>query len=474
MIKKIYIYGVLILGLLRAGVQAQGTNLYQMSFVPQQNNLNPAFHAPYDYYFGFPGMSGLYVQANNDAFAWNNLIERGVDDSLRLNVSKMVGRLHSQNIFGVNVEEEILRVGFKKGDNYFQVGFTSKVDANIVLTKQLMSFLLMGPGQYLGENYFKNNAIDIQTYAYLYTGWSRRVSEMVTVGARVKLISGMFSVSTKQLNLTWNVVNFGMEDPALSPYTYELRAEGEIRTNMMGQDLKWGGIDLSGLGRNWGFGVDLGVVVDFAPNWRFSGALTDLGAIFWKDENASVYRSRGESVNYAFQGLDELNLFGEGIRFDSLIRRSLNRIVDTLNFERDTNVNGYTTRLPSALTLGFDYTLFENHRFGLVFNGRLIRNYLAAEAALSYTYTPSKNFAVSVSNTFGNSGPFNLGFAIAGNLGPAQLHFGLDRINSFNVAKMRTAVLTFGINFVIGKHEILPSKIAYIKAEKAAEQNMTY
>ena len=478
MMKKIYLYGSLMLGLLCGSVQAQvGTNLYQMSFVPQQNSLNPAFHAPYDFYFGFPGLSGLYAQFNNDAFAWNNLIERGADDSLRLNVTKMVGRLHSRNLLGVNVEEEILRFGFKKDDNYFQVGLSAKVDANIVLTKQLMSFLLMGPGQYLGENYFRHNAIDIQTYAYLYTGWSRRVSDMVTVGARVKLISGVLNMTTKQFNLTWNVVNFGMEDPALSPYTYELRAEGEVRTNManmIGSDFKFKGVDLSGIGKNWGFGVDLGVVVDFAPNWRFSGALTDLGLIAWKDQNAKVYRSCGEAANYSFQGLDELNLFGGGIRFDSLIRRSLGRIVDTLKFESDTNYKGYTTRLPMGLTLGFDYTLFENHRFGLVFNGRLIRDYFAADVALSYTYTLSKNFAVSVSNTFGNSGPFNLGFAIAGNLGPAQLHLGLDRLNSFNAAKLRTVVLTFGINFVIGKHEILPSKIAYIKAEKAAEQNMTY
>ncbi len=474
MMKKIYLYGSLMFCLLCGSVQAQGLNFYQMGFVPKQNNLNPAFQTPYDFYFGFPGLSGLSVQANNDAFSWNNVIERGADDSLRINITKMVGRLHSRNLFGFSVSEEIFRAGFQMDDNYFQVGLSAQMDANLVFTKQLMSFLLMGPGQYLGENYFRHNAVDVQAYAYLYAGWSRRISKMVTVGARVKLINGVLSASTKQFNLTWNVVNFTMEDPALSPYTYELRAEGEIRTNMMGQEFKWNGLNMSGFGKNWGLGVDMGVVVDFAPNWRFSGAVTDLGFIAWKDENANVYRSHGDSANYAFQGLDELNLFGDGIRFDSLISRSVNRVIDTLKFERDTNYNGYTTRLPFALTFGFDYTLYEQHRFGLVFNGRLIRDYFAADVALSYTYTPSKNFAVSVSNTFGNSGPFNLGFAIAGNLGPLQLHLGIDRINSFNAAKLRTVAVTFGVNFVIGKHEILPSKIAYIKAEKAAEQNMRY
>lgn len=400
----------------------------------------------------------------------------GVDDSLRFNVGKTVGKLHGRNLIGVDVTEEILRFGFKKGDNYFHLGLSARVDANIVLDKPFLSFLLLGSGQFLGENDFKHNSIDATAYAYLYFGWSRRISDMVTVGARVKLINGLYNVSTKKLGITWDVLNSDLADPALSPYTYELAVDGEIRTNLMGQEFKWNGIGTAGLGKNWGFGVDLGVTVDFAKNWQFSAALLDLGAIFWREWDANVFRSRNAgNVDYPFQGLDELNLFGEGIRFDSLLVRGITRIVDTLNFERDTNYNkGYTTMLPSTLTLGFDYTLLEQHRFGIMFKGRLLNNYFSADVGIAYTYTPCKNFAVSVSNTFGNSGPLNLGFAIAGNLGPVQLHLGVDRINSFNVAKMRTAAVTFGINFVIGKYEIHPSKIAYIKAEKAAAQNMEF
>lgn len=457
------------------GLRAQvGTNLYYMDFVPQQSANNPAFQAPYDFYFGFPGLSGLHMQVNNDAFAWNHILERGADDSLRLNVGKFVGKLHNRNLIGLDMTEEILRFGFKKGENYFQVGLSAKVDANVVLTKQLLSFLLLGPGQFLGENRFEHNAIDATAYAYLYFGWSRKISDMVTVGARAKLIGGLYNISTKNIGITWNILNDDMADPSLSPYTYELKVDGLIRSNLLTQDFKLGSLGLGGLGKDWGFGIDMGVSVDFAPNWRFTASVLDLGAIFWKDDNAHVFRSRNDSVNYPFQGLDELNMVGETVRFDSLIRKSLTTIADTLNFECDTNYKGYTTMLPTTLTLGFDYTLLEQHRFGLVFKGRLLNNYFSADVGIAYTYTPCKNFAVSVSNTFGSSGPVNLGFAIAGNLGPVQLHLGIDRINSFNVAKMRTASVTFGINFVIGKYEIHPSKIAYIRSERAAAQNMEY
>lgn len=64
-------------GGLRVARAQVGTNQYYMRFVPQQNANNPAFQAPYDFYFGFPGLSGLHAQVNNDAFSWSNLVERG-------------------------------------------------------------------------------------------------------------------------------------------------------------------------------------------------------------------------------------------------------------------------------------------------------------------------------------------------------------------------------------------------------------
>ncbi|MDE5703917.1 MAG: hypothetical protein K2H70_03735, partial [Bacteroidales bacterium] len=263
-------------------VRAQSAaNLYYMDFVAQQATVNPAFKAPYDFYFGFPGLSGLNLQLNNDAFSWSDIIERGVDDSLRLNIGKAAGRLRSRNVLGLDVRADILRFGFKKGENYFHLGLSAEVYANAVLTKQFLSFVLLGPGQFIGDNYFKHNAIDATAYASLYFGWSRRVSGMVTVGARAKLIGGLFNLSTKKLGISWDILNADLSDPTLSPYTYSLKVDGEIRTNMMGKDFSWNGLDFSGIGKDWGCGFDLGAGVDFAPNWRFTASVLNLGAIFW-------------------------------------------------------------------------------------------------------------------------------------------------------------------------------------------------
>jgi hypothetical protein len=59
-------------------------------------------------------------------------------------------------------------------------------------------------------------------------------------------------------------------------------------------------------------------------------------------------------------------------------------------------------------------------------------------------------------------------------MGPIQIHLGIDRITSFNVAAMRGVNFNFGINILIGKKEILPRKIAAEAEEAAAEQNMNF
>lgn len=472
--KSLFLICAVCLGLFGFARAQVGVVQYFMDLVPGQNSNNPAFIAPYDAYFGFPAVSGIHAQVNNDSFVWADIIERGVDDSLRLNKSNFVGKLHDKNIFGVELTEEILRVGFKSGKNYFHVGLSAQVDANIVLTKPLLSFLALGPGQFLGENKFTGNSIDANAYAYLYFGWSRKISKMVTLGARVKLINGLYNISTKNLALTWNVINSDMSDPTISPYTYQLKVDGDMRLNIpITEDNKVGSLGFP-IGKNWGFGIDMGVNVDFASNWTFSAAVSDIGAIFWKDENASVMRSDKVKTIYNFEGLGSLDFFNnKGVKLDSMLSTALTTVLDTLGFEK-TDEEGYTTVLPTTFTIGIAYTLAEQHQFGAIFKGRIMNSYFAPEVGLAYTYTPCKNFAVSVSNTFSRSGALNLGLSLVGNIGPVQLYVAVDRINSFNVSKMKTIGAAFGINFVIGKHEILPSRIAARKSEKAAEQNMRY
>ncbi|MEG2666345.1 MAG: DUF5723 family protein, partial [Bacteroidales bacterium] len=159
--KKVF-YPLLILGLLcfflSSRVRAQvGTSQYFLNILPQANVNNPAFIAPDDFYFGFPALSNVHAQLYNNFLSWDRMVERGSDDSLRFNVPKLLGKIGTKARIGLEVDEDILRFGFRRKENYFHVGLSLHANANVVLTKKTLDFLLRGPGQSMGNNDLSGN-----------------------------------------------------------------------------------------------------------------------------------------------------------------------------------------------------------------------------------------------------------------------------------------------------------------------------
>lgn len=455
--------------------QVSGTSLNYLDILPQKDITNPAHIAPYDFYIGLPVLSNLNLLINNDFLSWNSIFDRGVDDSLRINVPKLLSKVHGKNLLGVELNTDIFRMGMRLQNNgYLTIGISAHASFNIVTTKTTLDFLFRGPGQYIGQNDLSNNAISLNSYIDLYAGYAHQISDKITVGGKFKIINGLYNVNTAKSGLLWNVLDGDMENSnELTPYTYTLNVDGEINTNLpVNEDFSLGKLGLP-IGQNWGFGIDLGISYDFAENWNFSASLLDVGAIFWRGKTVEL-AANDPNTEIAYQGIVLNNIFDiENTDLLGLVEESLLNVLDTLGFV-PTQTKGYTTSLPTTFTAGFTYTLAEKHQFGVLFKGKIMNKYFLGEMGVAYTFTPCKNFAISVNNVFTPTSALNFGFAMVGNIGPVQLYLGVDRLNSFNVAAMRTVNVNFGINFVFGKHEILPSKIAKEKHFNSATKSSNY
>jgi hypothetical protein len=200
-----------------------------------------------------------------------------------------------------------------------------------------------------------------------------------------------------------------------------------------------------------------------------------MGAIFWKKGTGEEYVSKKTTENpYLFQGIGNINIKNMVTSFDSVFKPIAQEIKDSLLAFQKTKTEKFTTALPTQFLVGAGYTLAEIHTFGVLLKGQIINDrFFNFEAGLSYTFM-IKNFAVSLNNTFTRGSAFNFGAAFAVNMGPIQLHLGVDRLNSFNVAAMRGVNFNFGINILLGKKEILRSKIQAQSEEEAADQNMKF
>ena len=441
-------------GLLACVAEAQNGNFYFNEVQVQRNNLNPAFVNPYNLTVGIPGISGLNARLENNFFSWNALVVRGADDSLRIDVPRLVGKANRRSRIAFNLDEEIIRVGWRKNRNNYVIGLSVHADMQMVLSKETLSLLLQGPGAHIGENHLPGNRFDFNSYAYLYFGYSRLINKNLTVGGRFKLLYGLYNFHTQNLTLDFNILNEDMSDPNLVPYEYELRMNGSFRTNLPLIHSRDQGYEFGSMGfdafRNMGAALDLGVNYHWNSGFDLSASVIDLGFIVWGDSRAGEYKAAKTSKN--FRGIDINRLREEDASAIDVVKDVLFEIWDTLGPRKNDSVSGtYTRMLPASINIGLSYTLLDMHRFGVLLRGQFYNKYFVPELGVSYTIMPCKNFAMSVSNTFTSGNILNLGLSFAVNAGPVQFSLGVDRINSFNVSKMRTASVTFGINLVFGK-----------------------
>lgn len=443
----------LFLLLVPVGVSAQsGSSFYFMDIVPQRNGYNPAFIAPYELSIGIPGLSGLHAQLDNNFLSWSDVVTRTEDDSLRIDTQKLLGKTGRKARLMAVADAELLRFSWRKGKNNYQVGLSAHADVQVVLERESLSFLLQGPGAHLGENHLTGNSLDLNSYVSLYFGYAREVTRNLVVGGRIKLLQGLWNLHSDDVDIMFNVRNSDMSDPDMVPFQYEFSVEGKIETNLpVDENYDIGSLRFYPF-RNMGAALDLGMSYDFG-NWNVSASVADLGFIVWNDPEAGTFESHLETDHYDFRGADFNRFNSADFNMGEFLKESLSNVLDTLGFHKDNDTVSpeYARSLPASFNVSLSYTLHDIHCFGAVFRGLVYNKFFSPEVLVSYTCKPSKNFAICISNTFTAGNMLNFGAAFVVNAGPLQLHLGVDRINSFNVAKMRTFNVNFGLNLVFGK-----------------------
>lgn len=151
---------------------------------------------------------------------------------------------------------------------------------------------------------FSSLRVQGEVYAELAYGYSRKLSDVVAVGGRVKLLAGFYA-------LDFNVTRF---DLSTGGSKYQADMEAEIA--MTDQSLEFGVGDddhvnfkdftfkgLTNLPKSYGAAVDLGIAVYPVENLTISASLVDLGGIFWHCGNAAK-----SSGTVSFSGLKDLTV----------------------------------------------------------------------------------------------------------------------------------------------------------------------
>lgn len=457
--------GLLLLGgMMMLGGAAQAQYLrssYFMEGTSARLQLNPGLQ-PTRGYFNVPIIGSFNMSASSNVLGTSDIIDLMDSGSDLYSNDKLFDRLKADNRLNVNLNTDILSFGWYKGKGFWSVNVGLRADFGAALAKDMFSMMRTMNGFALedvagtNQSYsLSNQTLNMKAYAEIGLGYSRRITEKLTVGGRVKVLLGLAraEMNINQFDLNLDVPNLrNYQDDAsrgeLSPSDwygkgYSYAADGNVITTLKGGgmtfdnngmidnfDLDAGDLGIAGSG----FGIDLGASYKVWDNLTVSASILDLGFLKWKESETTVATvSGGDEVTINSENYDRY-IGGDFLSFERF------------DFEEGSPEKVKTkTRLYSTLLLAGEYGLFNNKlSVGAMYSSRFVKPKALNELTFLATYRPKNWLNAAISYSPIQASGKSIGLAVK--LGP--LFVGTDYMFFGGNSKSVNGFL--GISFPLG------------------------
>lgn len=435
--------------------------MYFMDRLPQSNQLNPAYQPKFDLYIGLPVLSTIQINAGNNSLKVNDILfyNSSIDSLISFmhplaSKSAFINALKPQNTIYTNLQTDIISFGFRsRNDMYFSFNLALKTDFNASYPKDLVRMLLNGIDTASAFD-FKQFGINSTTYAELALGVSKPWDDYLTIGAKIKFISGILDITTdnQKLALASSVDKDGNyqlnvnSNATINAYLPYFKVKNDSAWNLLIDSLK----PNDNLFKNYspfnsfGLGFDFGATYTGFDQFIVSASLLDVGFIRWSN---SVYNFKMNG-NFTFSGIKNID-FLHGDSLTKLTQKIIDSISNAFKFKQQNS--SYTNSLPTKLLLAGEYFPEKFFSVGLLSITQYYRSQFYEQITLSGNFRPLNMLMLSTSYSIFNNGFSNIGLGLSLRGGPLNFYIISDNIPvKFGNISMPIPYEAMGINIRFG------------------------
>lgn len=359
---------------------------------PQSNMLNPAFF-PSAFYIQLPGLNSLQLGlplsigdvVHYDANQQANIVD----------LNNILTTLGEDNHFRLGADINLIGLGLRVAGVFVDANMQLKTNFNLGLPIDAINFVLNGNVQPDGTPYPEMPILDgdffnMQMYLETSVGAGLRVPlTNLTVGAHVKLLSGIVNLNTDNTKVTFET-DPDYESVRAKMY-YEVMGSsivpidttggnGNIIENMINgldpQSILQSVLDING--GNSGLAFDIGAKYDLGP-FTISASINDISAgIHWQKNVVSLTPKGGQGT-IEFNGMDITNLLNRGsVNFDTLADYFKYQM-EAMTPEFKVNEGDYWYTIPTKMNIAATVNL-GLLKAGILMHGQWDRGLLARKA----------------------------------------------------------------------------------------------
>lgn len=420
---------------------------YFMEGTSSRLELNPGLQ-PMRGYFNIPVLGSFNVGTSSNVLGINDIIDvLDSGEDIFLN-DDLYSRLKSDNRLNVNLKTDVLSFGWYAGKGFWNVNVGLRADVGASIPQSMFEYLRRVNNTEDINGSFSNMNFNLNAYAEIGLGYSRQITEKLSVGGRVKVLLGIaraeMAVDNFDINVDDALTNGDYTE--LNPYqTYgSATVNARVSTTMKGGGLSFDettgqidGFDIDGSNfgiAGAGFGIDLGASYKVWDNLTVSAAVLDLGFIKWKEGETTVAAPANGSFEVTGSNYQDF-LDGDFLS------------MDRFNFVQDKEAAEDTkTTLASTVLLAGEYGLLDNKlSVGAIYTARFAEPKTLNELTFSATYRPKNWFNIAASYSPIQAGGKSFGLALK--LG--ALFLGTDYMYFGNSSKAVNAFI--GLSIPLGK-----------------------
>ena len=445
--------------------------LYGFDNVPQSLMLNPGGTVSQKKHYGIPFLSQIHFNGGSSGVSVYDIF-KDESDNINDRITQKIFEMKNTDFFTATQQLELINFGWRaKNEIYFSGGIYQEFDFIAYFPRDLAILAWEGNRDYLNYEFDLgeiNTTGDFMTVYHF--GVNKQISDKLTVGARLKLYSSMFSYRSVN-NAGTFVTTLGDENSA-NIYEHTVRnADVSVETSGYASLRELDGasqvtseiLGRAFFGGNLGVGVDLGFTYNINDAFTLSASAQDVGAIF-HSKDVESYRAHGDYT------LDGINLIFPPLNQGESTFPYYDDLEDEIEQEIpiDTLYNSYTqfrpVKINAGLSFGFGrfiaagdcdclnrgggvqhkqnvglqfYSIFRPkgpQMAGTLFYHRRFTDYLSAKA----TYTvDSYSFS-------------NVGLGVSADIGKVNFYIAADNLIKYgNLAKAKSVSLQLGFNIII-------------------------
>lgn len=444
--------------------------LYGFDDIPQSLLVNPGGKVFQKKHYGIPFFSQIHANGGSSGVSVYDIFKEGNDD-INDRITQKIFEMKNTDFFTATQQLELINFGWRsKKDIYFSGGIYQELDLIAYFPKDLAKIAWEGNHDYLDYKFDLGEISTLGDFMTVYHfGLNKKLNEKLTVGARLKLYSSMFSFRSVNNSGTFltrlggenseNIYEHTVENADITVETSgyaslrELDGAGQVTKQILGRAL---------FGGNMGVGVDIGFTYDINDAWSFSASALDVGVIF-HSKDVESYNIKEDSYT-----LDGINLLFPPLADGESTYPYYDDLIDELEQKVDTLHNGYTqfrpVKINAGLSYGFgrlnascscDYLNMDSETahsqgVGVQFYGMLRPKGPQMAATLFYYRSLTEFLSAKATYTVDSYSFSNVGLGVSADFGTVNFYLGADNLLKYgNLAKAKSVSLQLGFNIII-------------------------